>query len=133
MRMLPPSFCRPLGLILAILAGAVSSVTGQENSSLKPVAVADLLQPGKPPVNPDPGAIVFEGPPGSGRRASKGILLKAQPPAAGLGSTWGFRLTHHPAVFAIQIIHPWGVGQLIVQLDTKSIGLATPTKWTDVG
>ena len=97
------------------------------------IAVADVLQAKGVVSNPAPGTVVFDGPPGDGRRSSKGILLKAPRPEPGAGSTWAFQYSRVDGAFPLQIIHPFGGGQIIIHLNSTIVGLSTPVKWTDVG
>ncbi len=79
------------------------------------------------------GAIAFEGPGGSGRRYTRGVLLKNDPLTGGNGSTWSFSYTRRGGPPEIQIIHPYGGGQIISHLRKTEVGISTPRAWIEIG
>ena len=82
---------------------------------------------------PAPDTVVFDCPPGDGRRGAKGILLKQDVAAMRGGSTWAFRYTWAGSAEQVQIIHSVGRGHAIAYLSKKGVGLATPGAWREIG
>jgi hypothetical protein len=82
---------------------------------------------------PGENVVIFDGPPGDGRRGAKGVLLKNDPLTGQKGSTWTFRYVRDGSATNLEIIHPHGRGQAIFHLQKTGVGTSTPASWTEVG
>jgi hypothetical protein len=99
-------------------------------SKMPAIEVAASLKARGSAKDPGPNTVVFDGPGGNGRSGAKGILLKVEP---GAGSTWMFKYKRGGSAYAIQIIHPLGRGHAIAHLGSKTLGIATPKSWLEIG
>lgn len=79
------------------------------------------------------GAIPFDGPSGDGRRGAKGVLLTNDPLTGKNGSTWSFTYTRQNHARVLEIIHPHGMGQVIIHIQIDGVGISTPESWVEVG
>ena len=100
---------------------------------LESIAVADTIEAKGGAVNLAPGVIPFDAPRGDGRHGAKGLLLKSNPPAPGGGSTWTFGYLRSGSARGLQIIHPLGEGQIIIQISPTNVGLFTSSVWAEIG
>jgi hypothetical protein len=101
--------------------------------SASPIPVASEIK-GKGSVkNPAAGVVAFDGPNGDGRRGTKGLVLMNDAGVGRNGSEWSFNYTRGGTAWGLQIIHPYGRGQVIVHINKNDIGVSTPEKWSEVG
>jgi hypothetical protein len=109
------------------------SVGGLSKGPPPVIKVASELKAKGTIKDPAPEAITFDGPPGNGRGGSRGVLLKNDPETGKYGSTWSFTYTRSQSAQIMQLVHPHGRGQVVVNLRTNDVTVATATAWSQVG
>jgi hypothetical protein len=115
-----------VGLWAALLAAATLE-------DARPVSVAARLEGKRGATGASPLAIAFDAPRGDGRGGAKGLLVRAGPEWADLGSRWSLTYARGGSAFGLQLIHPFKDGQVIIHLKAEGVGISTPRAWAQAG
>lgn len=93
--------------------------------------VADSIQSKGHAENAADGIVIFDGPPGDGRRGAKGLLLK-RPESDSGASTWQVDYKRGGTARGLQLMHPRGTGHAVIHINSWGVGLSTPGDWKSI-